>query len=85
MSVVEALDHPYFKARNMIRTVTDPILGELTIPGFPLKFSEFPELPAIEAPLLGEHGAEVLKQYLGMSEAQVEALRAAAVLFSERK
>jgi crotonobetainyl-CoA:carnitine CoA-transferase CaiB-like acyl-CoA transferase len=85
MSVVEALDHPYFKARNMIRTVTDPILGELTIPGFPLRFSEFPELPAIEAPLLGEHGAEVLKQYLGMTEAQVEALRAAAVLFSERK
>ena len=85
MSVVGALDHPYFKARNMIRTVTDPILGELTIPGFPLKFSEFPDLPTIEAPLLGEHGAEVLKQYLGMSDAKVAALRAAGVLCSERK
>ena len=69
----------------MVRTVTDPILGELTIPGFPLKFSEFPELPAIEAPLLGEHGAEVLKRHLGMSEAKVEALRSAGVLFSARK
>jgi crotonobetainyl-CoA:carnitine CoA-transferase CaiB-like acyl-CoA transferase len=85
MSVVDALDHPYFKARNMIRTVTDPLLGELTIPGFPLKFSEFPELPTIEAPLLGEHGGEVLKRYLGLSEAKVEALRASGVLFSERR
>ncbi len=78
MSVVGALDHPYFKARNMVRTVTDPILGELTITGFPLKFSEFPELPTIEAPLLGEHGGEVLKQYLGMSDAKVAELRAQA-------
>jgi CoA:oxalate CoA-transferase len=85
MSVVGALDHPYFKARNMVRTVTDPLLGELTIPGFPLKFSEFPDLPTIEAPLLGEHGGEVLKQYLGMSEEKVAALRASGVLVSERK
>jgi crotonobetainyl-CoA:carnitine CoA-transferase CaiB-like acyl-CoA transferase len=85
MSVVEALDHPYFKSRNMIRTVTDPLLGELTIPGFPIKFSEFPELPTIEAPLLGEHGAEVLEQYLGMSAAKVEELRARGVVVSERK
>jgi len=85
MSVVGALDHPYFKARNMIRTVTDPILGELAITGFPLKFSEFPELPTIEAPLLGEHGGEVLKQYLEMSDAKVAELRAAGVLVSERK
>jgi crotonobetainyl-CoA:carnitine CoA-transferase CaiB-like acyl-CoA transferase len=85
MSVVDALDHPYFKGRNMIRKVTDPILGELTIPGFPLKFSAFPELPTIEAPLLGEHGAGVLKEYLGLSEAKVEQLRAAGVIHAERK
>jgi len=85
MSVVDALDHPYFKGRNMIRKVTDPLLGELTIPGFPLKFSEFPELPTIEAPLLGEHGAGVLKEYLGLSEGEVDQLRAAGVIHAERK
>ena len=85
MSVVDALDHPYFKGRNMVRKVTDPLLGELTIPGFPLKFSEFPELPTIEAPLLGEHGAGVLKEYLGLSEAKVKQLRSAGVIHAERK
>jgi crotonobetainyl-CoA:carnitine CoA-transferase CaiB-like acyl-CoA transferase len=85
MSVVGALDHPYFKGRDMIRSVSDPILGKLTIPGFPLKFSEFPELPDIEAPLLGEHSSEILSQYLGLSPQRVEQLRAAGVLYSERK
>jgi CoA:oxalate CoA-transferase len=85
MSVVGALDHPYFKGRDMIRSVSDPILGKLTIPGFPLKFSEFPELPEIEAPLLGEHSAEILSQYLGLSPKRVEQLQAAGVLYSERK
>ena len=53
MSVVDTVSHPHFKARNMIRTVPDPILGEVTIPGFPLKFSAFPEPLEIRAPMLG--------------------------------
>jgi crotonobetainyl-CoA:carnitine CoA-transferase CaiB-like acyl-CoA transferase len=85
MSVVGALDHAYFKARNMVRKVSDPLLGEITIPGFPLKFSEFPDLPTIEAPLLGQHGEEVLKQYLGILDTKVAELRSSGVLVSERK
>ena len=48
----------------MVRTVPDPILGEVTIPGFPLKYSEFPRLPDIQAPLLGQNSAEVLREQL---------------------
>ncbi len=85
MSIVDTLNHPHFKARNMVRTVPDPILGELTIPGFPLKFSAFPDLPDIQAPLLGEQGADILKQQLGYNEAQIEELRAKGVLISEHR
>lgn len=85
MTVVDALEHPYFKARDMVRKVADPIIGELTIPGFPLKFSEFPRLPAMEAPLLGEHGAAILKEHLGLSEQAIEDLRSEGVLYAERK
>ena len=42
LSVIDTMKHPYFKARNMVRKVRDPILGEVTIPGFPLKFSAYP-------------------------------------------
>ena len=85
MSIVDTLNHPHFKARNMVRTVPDPILGELMIPGFPLKFSAFPDLPEIQAPLLGEQGADVLMEQLGYTDAQITELRAKGVLISEHR
>lgn len=84
LSVADSVTHPYFQARGMIRKVGDPILGELTIPGFPLKFSEFPDLPDITAPLLGEHGAALLRGHLGLTEEEVRELGASGVLFSAR-
>jgi len=85
MSVVDTVTHPHFKARNMIRTVPDPILGEVMIPGFPLKFSAFPKPLDISAPLLGEHGAEVLRAQLGLTDAEIAELRSQGVLHSENK
>jgi crotonobetainyl-CoA:carnitine CoA-transferase CaiB-like acyl-CoA transferase len=85
MAVADTITHPYFKARNMVRTVPDPILGELTIPGFPLKYSAFPELLELCAPLLGEHNTEVLGEYLGYTAEQVADLREKGILFAENK
>ncbi|MGH7986231.1 MAG: CaiB/BaiF CoA transferase family protein, partial [Candidatus Binataceae bacterium] len=85
MSVADSVTHPYFKARGMIRKVPDPILGEVTIPGFPLKFSEFPDLPELQAPLLGQHGGEILRDLLGLTERQISDLKAAGVVFSADK
>jgi CoA:oxalate CoA-transferase len=79
------MKHPYFKARDMARKVRDPILGELMIPGFPLKFSAYPDMPDIQAPLLGEHGAHVLKEVLNYSEARIAKLKESGVLFSENR
>jgi crotonobetainyl-CoA:carnitine CoA-transferase CaiB-like acyl-CoA transferase len=85
MAVADTITHPYFTARNMVRTVPDPIMGEVTIPGFPFKYSAFPEQPDLRAPLLGEHNADVLKEQLGYSVEQVAALCESGVLFAENK
>lgn len=85
MSIVDTLAHPYFKERQMVRTVPDPILGEVTIPGFPFKYSEFLELPDIQAPLLGEHNTEVLEQQLGFTAEQVATLREQGILYAARR
>jgi CoA:oxalate CoA-transferase len=85
LSVVDTINHPYFKARNMVRTVPDPVLGQVTIPGFPLKFSAYPDLPDIQAPLLGEHSADVLKEHLDYSDTQITGLRQKGVLYSENR
>ena len=85
-SVVDTLNHPHYRARNMVRTVSDPILGEVTIPGFPFKFSADPELPeGIEAPLLGQHGEQVLREVLGYSESALRRLRESGVLYSDNR
>jgi crotonobetainyl-CoA:carnitine CoA-transferase CaiB-like acyl-CoA transferase len=55
------------------------------IPGFPLKFSAFPEALEIRAPLLGEHGAGVLREQLGLSDAEIARLQSQGVLHSENK
>ena len=85
MAVKDTLTHPYFKARDMVRTVPDQLLGEVTIPGFPLKYSAFPELPDLRAPLLGEHNAKVLSEHLHYTSEQVADLQQAGVLFAEEK
>ena len=61
------------------------IHGDLDVPGFPLKFSEFPEELPLHAPTLGQHNEEVLTSYLGRSVEEVEQLREAGVLVKGRK
>jgi crotonobetainyl-CoA:carnitine CoA-transferase CaiB-like acyl-CoA transferase len=85
LSVVDTIKHPYFKARDMVREVRDPILGRVLIPGFPLKFSAAPDLPDIQAPLLGEHGGQVLREVLDYSEARISELQRDGVIHSENR
>lgn len=80
LSPVDALDHPHFKARDMVRWVDDKVLGKIPIPGFPFKFGAQPDLPDIRAPFLGEHNADLLREKLGYSDEQIEALVTAGVL-----
>jgi crotonobetainyl-CoA:carnitine CoA-transferase CaiB-like acyl-CoA transferase len=80
LSVVEAMNHPHLQERQTVRTVTDRVAGELQLPGFPLRFSEFPRMLDLEAPFLGEHNREILQIYLGYSEEQMEKLEAHGVL-----
>lgn len=75
----DAAGHPYFQSRRMVRTAPDPVLGEVTVPGNPLRFSEQPFDLDLVAPILGEHNGEVLAE-LGYSGDDVRRLEAAGVL-----
>jgi crotonobetainyl-CoA:carnitine CoA-transferase CaiB-like acyl-CoA transferase len=80
LSVREATEHPHLIARGTVRTVNGPILGEFKIPGFPLRFSGYPEELEFDAPMLGEHNASILGQYLGYTPARVIELETSGVL-----
>ena len=75
-----AVGHPHFEAREMVRRVPDPVLGQVTVAGYPFKFSAQPELPDLYAPILGEHNHVVLSEVLGYDEATIDELSSRGVL-----
>ena len=81
LSVEQAVNHPQLRERRTVRKIHDRVLGEFQVPGFPLRFSEFPGELTLEAPFLGEHNTEVLQDYLGYSASRIAELESAGVLF----
>jgi crotonobetainyl-CoA:carnitine CoA-transferase CaiB-like acyl-CoA transferase len=82
LSVQQAMNHPHLRERGTIRTVHDRILGEIQLPGFALRFSEFKSVLKLDAPFLGEHNERVLTRDLGYSPSQVRELERSGVLHS---
>jgi crotonobetainyl-CoA:carnitine CoA-transferase CaiB-like acyl-CoA transferase len=84
LSLIEAIDNPHLRERGTVRDATDRILGEIKLPGLPLRFSEFPEELPVNAPFLGEHNREVLEKYLGLSQGEIDELESSGVLAAKR-
>jgi crotonobetainyl-CoA:carnitine CoA-transferase CaiB-like acyl-CoA transferase len=82
LSIAQAVAHPHLRQRGTVRTITDRVFGEFEAPGFPLRFSAFPERLPLEAPVLGEHNGEVLSRYIGYSDERIRALETEGVLKS---
>ncbi len=83
LSVAEAMSHPHLRERGTVRKVSDRLLGEFEVPGFPLRFSEFPERLELDAPLLGEHNEKILTTHLGYTAERVRQLESEGILYSE--
>jgi len=69
----DLLGEPSFEQRGIIQTMRHP-RGELRMPTFPVRFDGDPA-PVKPAPLLGEHTAEVFREWLGMSAADLASMR----------
>ena len=65
---------PQLRHRGMVADVPHPTIGSVRLTGIPIKFSETPGTVRRHPPLLGEHTDEVLREVLGWSAEQVEAL-----------
>ena len=75
----DLLADPHLRARNMIRTIQHPTVGEFQLLAPPIHLSDS-EVELQRAPLLGEHTRETLTAELGLSEAEIEALAARGVI-----
>ena len=74
LTVAEAMKHPHLRQRGTVRKVHDRILGDFELPGFALRFSDFPRPLDLEAPFLGEHNEEIFARYLGYEADQLRQL-----------
>jgi CoA:oxalate CoA-transferase len=79
----QAVHHPYFQERAMVREIADPLAGNFHVPGFPIKFSDAPPEPDLVTPNLGQHNHEVLRDLCGYDAATIANLEADGVLASK--
>jgi crotonobetainyl-CoA:carnitine CoA-transferase CaiB-like acyl-CoA transferase len=66
---------PQVIARDLVLETPHPVLGPLRTLGSPIKLSATPADPSRRAPLLGEHTADVLREF-GFTDAEIAAVRA---------
>jgi CoA:oxalate CoA-transferase len=80
LTVEEVINHPHMRQRGTIRTVHDRFMPDFDVPGFPLRFSKFPGQLELDAPTLGEHNEEILRNRLGYAADKIQRLEADGVL-----
>jgi crotonobetainyl-CoA:carnitine CoA-transferase CaiB-like acyl-CoA transferase len=81
-SAPDVIADPHVAARNMLVEVprTDDVEEPYLVPGNPVKLSKVAEGPETRVPWVGEHTEAVLRAELGVSLAELEALRADGVI-----
>jgi formyl-CoA transferase/CoA:oxalate CoA-transferase len=65
-TVGEVCEDPQIKAREMVIRLDHPRAGEIRVTGIPAKLSRTPGSIRTPPPMLGEHTAEILKDWLGV-------------------
>lgn len=78
--IPSALADPQSEARGMVQQIVHPITGEIPQVGPVPKLSVTPARIHLPPPLLGEHTAQVLSEWLCYSEEQIDRLRAVGAI-----
>jgi CoA:oxalate CoA-transferase len=76
----EVVTDEHLHARGMLQEIDHPDLGPLTVPHSPLRYEGTPRLPLTPSPRLGEHNAEVLREWLGLGDDEIDELTRTEVI-----
>ncbi|MDG2113868.1 MAG: CoA transferase, partial [Actinomycetota bacterium] len=80
LSLAEAAEHPYLHEAGAIRWVDDDVLGEVLVPGMPIKFSEYPHELDLHTRQLGQDNEYVTCELVGRDAAAYQQLVDSGVL-----
>jgi formyl-CoA transferase len=73
--VGDVFENPQVKAREVAIELPHPVAGKVKLVRSPMKMSATPATSDKAPPLLGQHTAEVLREVLGKSDAEIVALK----------
>jgi crotonobetainyl-CoA:carnitine CoA-transferase CaiB-like acyl-CoA transferase len=76
----EAVHSPQLARREFLATIHHPIMGEVSVPGAPYRFSDTPWQVRIPAPTLGQHNHAIYGERLGYSAERIAELYEAGVI-----
>jgi crotonobetainyl-CoA:carnitine CoA-transferase CaiB-like acyl-CoA transferase len=79
-AIDEIFADPHYKARENIKVMNDQRAGELAVPNVCPRLSDTPGSVDWLGPALGAHTDEIYKGMLGLTDAELEALRANGVI-----
>jgi crotonobetainyl-CoA:carnitine CoA-transferase CaiB-like acyl-CoA transferase len=74
-NLIEVMNDPHMHARGMLEWFEDEDLGRIVLPGSPLMIHGADRVATVSSPKLGQHNQEIYGQWLGMSDAAIEALK----------
>lgn len=76
----DVVKNPQLLHRKQITTINHPKAGEVAVSGVTMHLTDTPLTIRRPPPMLGEHNAEVLGDWLGLPKGEVESLKAGGVL-----
>ena len=71
---------PHMHERGMLRWADHPDIGEVVLPTAPIRLSAYPRAEPEFSPGVGEHDADVLRDWLDMSDAEIAGLKESKVI-----
>jgi crotonobetainyl-CoA:carnitine CoA-transferase CaiB-like acyl-CoA transferase len=78
--VAEVLEDPQIAARSMVEAAEHATLGSVRVLGVPVKLSDTPGSVRTAPPTLGQHTDQILRNDLGLTDAEIASLRSAQVI-----
>lgn len=80
LDIAEATDSEHAKARDLVRPLPHPVLGQAATICQPVCFDSVKFEAASSAPRLGGQSGEILSRLCGLSQAEIDALAASGVI-----
>ena len=79
-TIDEVVQNQQLRHRNQIVEIDHPVAGKVSTAGVTMKLSDTPLTIRRPPPTLGQHTAEILENWLGLSEVQISELMEEAVV-----